>query len=455
MRKAAALITAMLCFMLTGCAFDMSAGNLLTAPKLSDEQSEIFRALTDSAGNVDLRYPRTGEYLSAFVINDLDHDGTPEAMVFFERHTADAVLNDTAPAGLRIGFLDRESSGSWRSVYEMAADGTEVESVEFSTLGSDTPKAIITYNALNSQEKLISIVGFEDNRPVKISRLTVSRMLIARPDEDRGDMLMTFTRPTQTMPPLFTVYGYNDEEHFTMLYNPITLSREIADYDRITAGKYDMNGTPMFCAAIDFLQAENQYATEMLYYNGKNFVTSDSFMFGGNQTSYIRRQNAYTPKLNSCDINGDGLLDVPMTAVLSGYESLTYPEQVNAVWWLTQKSGEISSAAYTFVAPDKSYIFTFPGRWEGMVTAQIIPEDNTVIFWQAEEDGSREYALTSIRAVDKDKMTDDMRTGLADDNFVLITQSEEKLIYVRNIEYLGLSLTSDEVKAALSVDVPE
>lgn len=86
LRKASALM-AVLCLvtMLCGCSAGFFSGDLLTSPRLTDEQTEIYNALTASAGRVDLRYPHTGSYRSAFVIRNIDNEPTDEAIVFMSR----------------------------------------------------------------------------------------------------------------------------------------------------------------------------------------------------------------------------------------------------------------------------------------------------------------------------------------------------------------------------------
>ena len=91
LRKASALM-AVLCLvtMLCGCSAGFFSGDLLTSPRLTDEQTEIYNALTASAGRVDLRYPHTGSYRSAFVIRNIDNEPTDEAIVFYEQNKTDA-----------------------------------------------------------------------------------------------------------------------------------------------------------------------------------------------------------------------------------------------------------------------------------------------------------------------------------------------------------------------------
>ncbi|MDE7225959.1 MAG: hypothetical protein K2N49_03750, partial [Ruminococcus sp.] len=60
-------------FPLTGCTFGANIDMLMTPPKLSIEQEQIYSALTDAAGeSVSLKYPKSGKYLSAFIVEDID-----------------------------------------------------------------------------------------------------------------------------------------------------------------------------------------------------------------------------------------------------------------------------------------------------------------------------------------------------------------------------------------------
>ena len=58
--------------LLSGCTFGSSIDNLMAPPKLSVEQDQIYSALTDAAGSsISLKYPKSGKYLSAFIIECL------------------------------------------------------------------------------------------------------------------------------------------------------------------------------------------------------------------------------------------------------------------------------------------------------------------------------------------------------------------------------------------------
>ena len=60
---------------------------VMSPPKLTEEQNMIYAALEDSVGkNIRLKYPKTGDYKSAFVMQNIDDEPGEEAIVFYEIH---------------------------------------------------------------------------------------------------------------------------------------------------------------------------------------------------------------------------------------------------------------------------------------------------------------------------------------------------------------------------------
>ena len=118
-----AVLLAPLCA-LSGCSFGASIDTLMAPPKLSVEQEQIYNALTSTTGSaISLKYPKSGKYLSAFIIEDIDGDGSNEAVVFYERNVHSVDENP-----LRINILDKEN-GKWTSTYDQPAEGSEIEQV--------------------------------------------------------------------------------------------------------------------------------------------------------------------------------------------------------------------------------------------------------------------------------------------------------------------------------------
>lgn len=120
LRGAAALTAALA---LCGCS-GASIENLLTAPKLTQEQSKIYQALINSTGSsVRLKYPRGGEFRSAFVLQNIDDEPGDEALVFYESQSV-----QSGESALRLKVLD-QYDGEWQAVYDLACVGSEVDSI--------------------------------------------------------------------------------------------------------------------------------------------------------------------------------------------------------------------------------------------------------------------------------------------------------------------------------------
>ena len=63
---------------LSGCnVWTGGVDTLLSPPKLSKQQQEIYQALTNSIDTkISLKYPKSGDYLSAFIVANFDDEPT-------------------------------------------------------------------------------------------------------------------------------------------------------------------------------------------------------------------------------------------------------------------------------------------------------------------------------------------------------------------------------------------
>lgn len=439
-----------------GCSYSFSANDMLMPPKLTDEQTAIYNALTESAGRVNLRYPKMGDYRSAFVMKNLDDEYSNEAIVFYES-TLD--IDGGKPAEnpisrLRICFLDKDKEGKWRSVYEIPAEGTDVDSVSFSNLGSNKQRTIISFSVLNSSDKIVSVIDYGNGVARTLYKVSCASYLIKEFTRKGEEDLLCFGRDKETKTAVFSAFGCNKEGDFERLYNSLQLSGEISDYSSVSVGECLSGEERKSCIAIDYLKSENLYGTEMVYFTGNSIASAETFIRDDNgQKAYTRRINAYTPVIYSADVDDDSILDVPVTKPLPCYENLTIPEQLNAVVWYRQSSESIEKSAYTFIDPDLNYMLYFPGRWEGMVTATINAVDSEVTFWMTAEDISKvDYPLLTVRVVRNS--VENSRTAsekAVKDGFKVYSEDEEKTVYVKNAVGEGLPLTEAELKVALKV----
>ena len=160
MKRALALLLAAALFCLSGCSLTpASMESLLSPPVRTEEQSEIYQALLGSVNtNISLVYPRSGEYTSAFVVEDIDGDGLEDALVFYRDQN-----QATSTGSVRMNFLVQRQ-GNWVSTHDISLqNATEVEKMQL--LHQDgTTYLVVGFNQSSTSEKLLKVYTYSQEQ---------------------------------------------------------------------------------------------------------------------------------------------------------------------------------------------------------------------------------------------------------------------------------------------------
>lgn len=445
-----------MCMLACGCSFSASMENLLTPPKLTEEQEEIYRELISSVGrNVKLKYPKSGDYRSAFVMHNIDGESGEEALVFYE--SSDIRSGESA---LRLKFLDK-SSGKWEAVYDLACPGNEIDSVIFANLGSNTAQGssdnaadtgsaastsiILSYTLLNQTDKAFSVLKYSDKTPVELLSSTYSCMEITdlNKDDQNELVIVSVNKELQTA----SASMYTDGGDRLELLSNTPLYGGAADYIRVTKGRLDESTPALF---LDYSKGGGQSGTDVLYCYGSRLFCPDSLggAVGSSGSAVISRQvNDYMAEIYSFDIDGDGFVEVPSTTPLPGYETLTKPEQLCAVQWYTVQNDNFTQKSYSYFSGKYRFALLFPNRWTGVVTAIPDFNNNDIIFISYNADTglavTDDNYIMRIHSVDKD----DPEAVKAAYGMKLIGESDETLYYALNSDSKNgkLALTESEL----------
>lgn len=435
----------LLCLLLCGCSAAASVENLLTPPKLLAEQNEIYQELIASVGQgVKLKYPRSGEYRSAFVQYNIDDEPGDEAMVFYESKNV-----QSGESALRLKFFDK-NEGKWEAVYDMSCAGSEIDSISFAKLGSTKlTDIIICYTLLNATEKTFSVLNYVGQTPVEVHSSGYSRMEVVDLNEDGLDELVTVNVNKATMMSSAAMFT-NGENGFEKL-SETPLYGGTLDYLRVTKGQLDENTTALF---LDYSNGNQQSGTNVLYCYGNRLVCPDSI--GHNPASGIisRQINDYMAEIYCYDIDGDGFVEIPSTTPLPGYETLTRPEQLCAVQWYTVSDDNFILDHNSYFSGKFRFALLLPNRWWGVVTAVADFANNEIIFISYDQSTglavNEKTELMRIRSVPKD----DPAALEAAKSFKLLGESADTAFYC--IETAGyktskLALTESELKASFII----
>ncbi len=396
MKKLISLILPLL--FLCGCS--ISVEEFLSPPKLDEEQSAIYEALRLSkGGDVNLRYPVSGQYRSAFVVQDIDDEPTNEAIVFYE---ASNVTDDGS--SLRLNFLDRQD-GKWVSVYDFAALGSEIEKVQFADLGSDKTSIIITYSLQNSSTRATSVFSYEDNMPSEVYKSRHDYMSLIDINEDGAQEMLIINSDSAEHTASVNLLGWEDDS-FSLL-SSVPLSGDFTACRSILLGNATVTGRKGIF--IDYTLTDGTVSTDVMLCYDRTLTAAQIPAGQAN-----RRPNTYMPFISCRDIDGDGIIEIPSSSPAPGYEDKPVNEQINfTLWYEISSSGtNLQHESTSYVSIRNDYVFNIPLRWAGVITMNISISDGTATFSRYDKGtNAAGEELLVIRAVPEASLAKTSLTG--------------------------------------------
>ena len=338
---------------LTGCTFATSIDNLLSPPKLSVEQEQIYNALTDAEGTaISLKYPKSGKYLSAFIVEDIDGDGGNEAIVFYEHTGFDSQENT-----LRINVLDSEND-RWRSVFDTSAEGAEIERVMISDLGdNDRVNLIIGSSLINRSDKNVSIYNYKEGLLERTFSESYSLFDVTDLDSDGQNEFLMLAGAGGSSPAAAEVYKLDSKG----MYHKYSceLSAGYTEFDSIGYGKLPGGNNALY---IDAVSGAGAVQTDIIYMED----TGLKKLFSSPEQAVATERPAGCA---SYDIDSDGSIEIPVQTVAPGFEDASDSEKLMITNWLAvSPQGRLERKYSSYYSIGGGYVFIFPAKWDDKVT---------------------------------------------------------------------------------------
>jgi hypothetical protein len=350
---------------LTGCTFGAGIDTLMAPPKLSVEQEQIYNALTDAAGSsISLKYPKSGKYLSAFIVADIDGDGGNEAVVFYEKNSLTVEENT-----LRMNILDKED-GSWRSVCDTPADGSEIERVMISKLGSnERVNLIIGSSLINRSEKNVSVYNYNEGSVEKTFSDSYYFFDVTDLDGDSENEFLLLSASGSASASSAAAYKLDPAGKYHKYSRD--LSANFVEFDKISYGSLEGGRTGLF---IDAVSGTGMIQTDVIYMDDsglqKVFATPEDSL------ATLRASGC-----QSADIDGDGITEIPVQTIAAGYEDASEGEQMKLTSWMFVTVGDRLERKYTsYYSINDGFVFLFPDAWRGKVTVRRDAVNDELVF---------------------------------------------------------------------------
>lgn len=445
-RISAIVLSLCTALLLDGCQFSMTVDTLLSPPRLTEQQEQIYQALQTATGNnISLKYPKSGERLSAFTVEDLDADGENEAIVFYEVSMASAEENP-----LRFCLLDCEN-GKWRAITDYATPGAAVECVIVSQLGSnDRTNLIIGYSMVNGGGYVVEVFHYEDHTLERTLTTPYTKMDISDLNGDGTNELLIVNAATLSAAASAAVYAldengiyYQSQINLNGLYSDI--SRIV--YGRLPCGDPAETSTLRYVSGIyiDGVSGATTVQTEVLLY--ENQQLTPIYMDSAERFPSSTRNSACP----TFDIDKDGEAEIPVQTVFYSYSEAEDSERVAMTNWYVCRNGMLMREYSSYYSANDGYAFLLPSRWEKKVT--VVQEDETIVFYvldveQTVAEGSPVVKQPLLRlAVVSDAVESN---ALQQEGYLLLRQQNGN-DYLAKIEQTdrSLSLTQSELLFAM------
>lgn len=375
-------ILAVLC--LSGCSFTGSGvENLLVAPKFTEEQSEIYSALIKYTGeNIVLKYPKNGDNRSAIIMENLDDDDADEAIVLYQMKTAS---NDSV---VRVTMLDSVESGAWEARLDLSGGGTDVDEVVVAENQSNEKFVIIGYTSLSLEEKVFHVYLAKNSLLTLTLQDYYSVMNVFDIDNNGYKELITIKNDSATSSPQAYLYRFTDKSIISSVSAPMVIGT--VGYTACTIGMLDEETPAMF---VETVTSGGVQGTEIIYFYRGALVNPMADIGNG-----LFSQTLRTVGYNSVDLDGDGVLEIPKTTVMRGYENVNRDKQLLFTEWYDYDTEQGFAKSFSgYYSSKGSYAFVFPTRWGEQVTAQYDTATDELIIYRY--DGELSDDMTELMRI--------------------------------------------------------
>ena len=386
-KKIIALALALcLCALLCGCdLFAFDTEELLVPPSLTGALAPIATAIDESAeGTYTFKYPSRGNYRSAVVQEDIDSDGLLEAFAFYS-----IAEGETQVMYINAVFY---SNGTWESAAQQKIVAGGVDKIDFCDLDGDGVKEILVgWEIYGTSEMQMAVYS--------VSKKSMSQR-----------MLQKYTH--------FTTCNLDGDEKNEVLIiktdsaelkNTATLfSVAEGGIAQISTCRLDSNAKTFNEPVVSALSTGKPaiYIDEI---KGVGAVTEVLFLEKGVLVNPLYSEDTMETvatlrgaSLNTTDINGDGILEIPVQENVPSVTRSDVNEKLYLTNWCSFNGEILVNQMTAMINKEDGYYYIVPSKLIGNI-AILKSTDNRLreIYRYNPEDMTVGESLLYIKAVDK------------------------------------------------------
>ncbi|MBE6768853.1 MAG: hypothetical protein E7549_08110 [Ruminococcaceae bacterium] len=383
------LLAVALC-VLSGCtSLGTDIALQLRPPKAMGEQGAAEEALgvyiAEHIKREDytLKYPRSGAYRSAFLMEDIDGDGKSEAIAFYDAENTQSHIN-----------LLRQTDGEWHSVFDLAVLLADIHCITFGDMDGDgVRELVVCWDMFSDRTYQVAVYGLNGDRITERFTATSSSVTVTDLTGDGRDDCLLWHADTQFL--TASLWSMS--------------AGAVVEVGRVTVDSYVQRlGTPQVTifedgskgVVLDAEKSGDVLVTQLLYWDGDRLVAPFYSEADGANLKTVRPAD-----IPSADVDEDGRWEWPQCTPLVGHgdggEVHTSTCRLTEFWGFDKMRGEaVKKFSCIYNSADRYYLLT-EDTFAEQFTTMYSAADRTLWVRTVEEGESSGKTVFAVRYVPK------------------------------------------------------
>ena len=435
LKNTAAVILAAVIFCFSGCnVADLSFEDSLRPPKTMGDEAEIEKLISETAhGKYTLKYPKSGAYRSAIIMNDLNGDGVNEAIAFFKGK------DETAEIHMLVMYdIDNE----WKISGDYVTETTDVDCVDFADIDeNDGLEILVGYTTYTPNINFLSCYTYSSGVTDTIaSGQTYSSFCCGDLVNTGKSEIVTLTLFNAENEAKASMLEYSKDKNLIYIKSTAPMDPNVVKFKNI--GLTDIDGSAK-AVVVDGAFASEEMITQVIYYNQTLAVLTNPLY-----NDKLKNPTLRTSGVLSSDIDGDSRLEIPLVEKLPYKGEKMAQTTADKITWCTFSSKNESLVAKSIVAKHYKCNFSVkkPDRWQDGTYTAIVTDNSMKLYeWLQTNLGEElfEIKVFDVAAWDQGKV----------DGYTLIYRDNHYAYAFSNPPGQSpMKLTNDEIKTAFSAD---
>lgn len=383
-----------------------SIDSLMRPPKLSGESSLLqsaFEKTVSGSDGIVMKNPLDGEYTSSYLYYDLNNDGVEEAFVFY---------SDLVEDNMACVNIFKKVNDEWTFVSKIKGKSEEIYEISFADFnGDNTCEILLSWKPVDNSDltnlpefssigsRLLSIYNYNEVSTSLLRSELYSNYYIEDFNADNSMDLFLINISLTDLEKKTSGRILSFDENYSVVNDHLVSLTGMLDVYNIVSDSVIESGEFVTRIFVDGTISENGVITEVVS------ISHDSFEIS--LPLYVQNQSTQPNTLRdtksfSCDIDGDGIVEIPTLEMLP--HSKIIAKETNetstlnlTVWNELSHSRLITDKKCVYNSAFK-YMFIISEEFNEGITAIYDYNDDTLTFYEVNYSGKYGDELFTIKA---------------------------------------------------------